>query len=298
MPSSLSPVERALRERIMHALAERASRNGGVVSRDELSALPVAGQPLRLVDQSRGIWNPSWLDATLSIVSSPDGPYQDAETADGFLRYAYRTGSTQGDNRKLRTAMELGAPLILLRKIVPKLYVPVFPVYVVSDDPSSHQFVIALDESLRFLSDPLHPSDDERRYAARIVRARLHQPEFRARVIRAYTSRCTVCTLRHPELLDAAHIIRDADEWGEPVVPNGLSLCKIHHAAYDQSLMGISPDHRVHVNRDLLEETDGPMLEHGLQAMHGRTLVLPAHPTDRPDRDRLARRFDEFLAAG
>ena len=162
-----SLAERALREQIMHVLAERAVRNGGVVSRDELSAMRVGDRKLRLIDQSRGIWNPSWLDATLSIVSSPDGPYNDTELEGGLLRYDYRAGTAQGDNRKLRAALELGVPLILLRKIETGVYVPVFPVYVVDDDQANHQFVVALDESLRFLSDPIHPTDDERRYADR-----------------------------------------------------------------------------------------------------------------------------------
>ena len=75
---------------------------------------------------------------------------------------------------------------------------------------------------------------------------------------------------------------------------NGLSLCKIHHAAYDVHLLGISPDHGIHINRALLEETDGPMLRHGLQEMHGRTLVLPSRRSDRPDRARLETRWAEF----
>jgi putative restriction endonuclease len=292
-----SLAERALRERIMNVLAERAVRNGGVVSRDELSAMRVGDRELRLIDQSRGIWNPSWLSATLSIVSSPGGPYNDTELKGGLLRYDYRAGTAQGDNRKLRAALELGVPLILLRKIETGVYVPVFPVYVVDDDQANHQFVVALDESLRFLSDPIHPTDDERRYADRIVRARLHQPEFRAKVIRAYATSCTVCSLRHAELLDAAHIVRDADDWGLPVIPNGLSLCKIHHAAYDANLMGVTPDYQVRINHEVLRETDGPMLKYGLQEMHGRNLLLPARVSDRPDPNRLAVRFDQFEAA-
>jgi putative restriction endonuclease len=40
--------------------------------------------------------------------------------------------------------------------------------------------------------------------------------------------------LREPLLLDAAHIVTDRDEQlGQPVVPNGIPLSKIHHAAFD-----------------------------------------------------------------
>ncbi|HZL07371.1 MAG TPA: hypothetical protein VFE45_18480, partial [Coriobacteriia bacterium] len=58
---------------------------------------------------------------------------------------------------------------------------------------------------------------------------------------------------------------------GTPTAPNGLALCKIHHAAYDQNMRGVSPDYRVSINREVLAEVDGPMLRRGLQEMHGRT---------------------------
>jgi putative restriction endonuclease len=74
-------------------------------------------------------------------------------------------------------------------------------------------------------------------------------------------------------------------------------MCKIHHAAFDRNLLGVSPDHRVQINRDLLEEIDGPMLRHGLQEMHGVTIQLPSRAAERPDRDRLAARFEQFLVS-
>jgi putative restriction endonuclease len=54
-----------------------------------------------------------------------------------------------------------------------------------------------------------------------------------------------------------------------------LALCKIHHAAFDQDLLGIRPDLVVVVRRDVQAATDGPMLTHGLQAMDG--VHLPRH---------------------
>jgi putative restriction endonuclease len=116
-------------------------------------------------------------------------------------------------------------------------------------------------------------------------------------LIRAYETRCTVCHLQHGELLDAAHILPDSDEAGVPHVSNGLSLCKIHHAAYDQNLLGIRPDRVVEINRDLLEERDGPMLKYGLQQMHGTTITLPRRKTERPNADALAWRYEQFKAS-
>lgn len=289
--------DRALRERIMHRLAARTASAGGFLTREELSHFEVGdGTRRRLIDTSKGIWNPRDLAASLSIVSSPDGPYEDRFVDGAYLRYDYRAGSTAGDNTKLRRAGDLGLPLILLNKI-PGGYAPVFPVYVVEDDKARRQFKVAVDESLRFLGHGSALSEVERRYAQTITRHRLHQAVFRGMVVHAYDVRCTVCELKHGELLDAAHITPDSDAEGRAVVTNGLSLCKIHHAAYDNNLLGISPDYRVQINRALLRETDGPMLKHGLQEMHGRALALPRRPADRPDRDRLATRFEVFAAS-
>jgi len=287
--------ELVLRERIMHELARLTSEQG-YVTRDQLSGLVVGDQTRRVIDVSKGIWNPRDLEATLSVVSSPDGPYDDHELDGALFRYAYRAGSVTGDNAKLRRAMELQLPIILLRKQRANVYVPLFPVYVIEDDQQRRQFVLALDELVRVLGSS--ESLVERAYAERVVKQRLHQAEFRGRVLRAYEVQCAVCNLRLGRLLEAAHIVADRDAAGDPVVTNGLSLCKIHHAAYDAELLGVTPRYVVEINHALLDAVDGPMLRHGLQEMHQRPLTVPRARGERPDPDRLAIRWDAFRAAG
>jgi putative restriction endonuclease len=290
-------VESALRVVIMDWVRERAEANGGFLHRQELLGFRLGGRDLPIIDFSRGIRNPAEFSSTLSIVSAADGPYDDVESEDGLLHYAYRAGDPwTGDNRKLRAAMETGQPLILFRKEVPNFYTPVMPVYVVDDYPEERSFVIALDEAFRFMGDVRQLDEPQRQYAVRLAKQRLHQPAFRTRVLLAYATRCAVCSLRHGSLLDAAHIVPDGNEDppGLPTTPNGLALCKIHHAAYDQNMLGVSPDYRVAINRELLEEVDGPMLKHGLQEMHGRTLTLPARRADHPDQERLHWRWSRF----
>lgn len=294
VPGSLNELE--LRRLIMNALAD-ATSDAGTVTREQLSKFDLGFETRRLIDQSRGIWNPRDLQATLSVLSTPSGPYDDAALDGSVFRYDYRAGSTDGDNRKLRRAFELELPIILLRKIGEKAFLPLFPVYVIADNIDEHHFLLGLDESLRSLSDPSNPSLTERRYIARLTKQRLHQPEFRAKVLLAYDTRCAVCQLKHGRLLDAAHIIGDAEDGGDPVVTNGLTLCKIHHASYDANMVGISPDYVVHVNIDLLDEVDGPMLKHGIQEMDHRPLTLPARRNERPDKERLSARFESFLAS-
>jgi putative restriction endonuclease len=291
-----SAAELHLRELIFRQLAELVSEHG-VVTRKQLDALQVGGQTRRIIDRNKGIWNPRDLLATLSIVSSPNGGYSDAHVGESMFAYDYQRDTTAGDNLKMRKALELGLPIVLLRKIKDGVYVPVFPAFVIADDAANRRFMIALDASLQSVSDPLHLKPIERVYAERAMKQRLHQPEFRGRVMYAYEQRCTVCTLKHGKLLDAAHIIGDDKIHGVPSVDNGLSLCKIHHAAYDANLLGISPDYVVRINSELMDETDGPMLLHGLQEMDGRGLTLPRRRVDRPSKDRLAERFEEFRTA-
>ena len=299
------PSEAALRELIIGWVLERAEANGGFVHREELLGFTHAGQRLPLIDFSRGIRNPAGFESTLAIVSSAHGPYDDVESEDGLLHYAYRSGDPfGGDNRKLRRALETETPLLFFRKEQPNIYTPVAPVYVVEDYPEERSFVIAFDEAFRYFGDLRDLPEPQRAYARRLAKQRLHQPAFRTRVIHAYQTRCAVCRLHHGALLDAAHIVPDAVGAaapapgldGKPTVDNGLALCKIHHSAYDQNMLGVSPDYRVEISMRLLAEKDGPMLRHGLQEMHGKSLHLPVRRRDAPDRDRLSWRFEQFRA--
>lgn len=290
-------VELQLRRMLFEHLAAIAD-DRGIVTRTDLESILVGGNVYKAVDRNSGIWNPSAFMATLSVISDPQSEYSDGDIGDSLYSYAYEKTSVDGKNIKMRRALDLQLPIILLRKVATSAFVPVFPVYVVDDDKPNRRFILALDESLRFVADPLHLKPVERQYAERAVKLRLHQPEFRGRILTAYERRCTVCTLRHGKLLDAAHIIGDDKPHGLPIIQNGLSLCKIHHAAYDANLLGISPDYVVRINRELMEEIDGPMLQHGLQEMDGRSLALPPRRVDLPSKVRLAERFDEFRAAG
>ena len=136
-----------------------------------------------------------------------------------------------------------------------------------------------------------------RRHYLALVQRRTGQARFRETVLDAYASKCTLCRLRHRELLDAAHIVSYA-EGGTHLVTNGLAFCKIHHAAYDSDIVGVRPDGVAEVRRDVLEETDGPMLRHGLQEVHGVRLLLPRSPALRPSVEGLERRWERFRAAG
>ena len=280
-----------------------SDRDGGLVTRADLEAFSFEGMRIPLLDQSRGIRNPSELPATLSILTTKKSPYDDTAGSEGLLRYAMRAGDPgSGDNRKLRRAFELHVPMLWFQQVIPGVFAPVMPVYLVAEEAAQRRYVVALGEDQRLAAGGLLSGDAsllERRYAERLSKQRLHQPAFRAGVMLAYERRCAICSLAHPDLLDAAHIVEDGKPGGDPVVPNGLALCKIHHAAYDRAILGISPDLKVRLNAEVLAEVDGPMLRHGLQEFHGQALrQIPKTKRDRPDPDRLSARFEAFLRAG
>ncbi|WP_196802845.1 HNH endonuclease [Cryocola sp. 340MFSha3.1] len=253
------------------------------------------------MDRQNGIWNPTGFDSTLSITRTLKGPYGDSP--DGAVqKYSYERlpdrPLNSGRNLKLRAAAASGVPLIFFQEIRPSFYLPRYPVFIVEDDPYAGYVDVAFDESLTLFGDPLRFTTEQRRYAERMVQVRLHQKSFRSRVLHAYGARCAVCTLAHDELLDAAHITADGAEDSTTAVTNGLSLCKLHHAAFDRQVIGIDGNYRVHVRADILAEADGPMLKHGLQAMDGRTLLVPRRIAEHPDSERLHRRYLEFTDWG
>jgi putative restriction endonuclease len=190
----------------------------------------------------------------------------------------------------------------LVRWIAAGWFVPVYPIWLVGEEPLEHQFVMAFDELMQAEWRPElleHPVDLalRRKYAEATVRRRLHQPVFRRRVLTAYRSQCALCRLRHEPLLDEAHIKEDADG-GQPIVPNGVTMCAIHHRAFDNNVLGIRPDYIVQIRHDILAEQDGPTLQHALQGLHGGAITLPRRAAAHPDPDLLEERFDRFLVAG
>lgn len=285
-------------------LRSQVDNHGDVLPRALLAeGLTLNGVRVPLVSP-QGIFKPQILrDAPLSITTAPNGPYDDAFGPNDLLRYRYRgTDPDHGDNRGLRFAMQERLPLIYFHGLVPGRYVAAWPVFVVADDRRGLTFTIAVDDARHIWpSTRRHAASDSsetarREYTTAAVRQRLHQRAFRERVLEAYRHQCAFCRFRHEELLDAAHIVPDADE-GEPVVPNGLALCKLHHAAFDRFFLGVRPDYVVQVRPDLLNEKDGPTLVHGIQALHGTRITVPGKPTQRPDQHFLQVRYESFRRA-
>jgi putative restriction endonuclease len=252
----------------------------------------------------QGIWKPGQLTATLSFrtVYRPEGtdrPYDDAVGTDGFYRYKMRGDDPNHyQNRALREALAERLPLIWWLGVQGGGYSTLYPIYLVDEERADLQFVVDIDAVPQ--PDIVWPSIElelDPSYRQQLTKLRLHQRPFRAAVLRVYRTSCAVCSFRHSDLLDAAHIQEDG-AGGLPVVTNGLTLCKMHHAAYDRRILGITPGYEVRINAEVLQEVDGLMLRHGIQEFHGkRLMVLPERRKDRPDRLLLESRYEALLDA-
>jgi putative restriction endonuclease len=293
-----------IRRAVFDWLTDQRQEHGETLSRVSLESFSLAGRRIPLVGP-QGIWKPAVCELPLSITTVVRSQYSDAvDEQTGTLSYAYRgTDPAHKDNAGLRTAFTENVPLVYFHSIKPGSYVASYPAFVVSDDPSNLRFTVRVDD----ISAAYASSDDQvadggadarREYVTRAVRQRLHQELFRDRVLRAYQEQCALCSLRHQELLDAAHITPDSHPEGEPVVSNGVALCKLHHAAFDRLFFAVRPDYVIEVKPSILAEHDGPMLVVGLQQIHGKVLFLPRRPADRPDPKRLEQRYADFLRAG
>ncbi|MFT3662550.1 MAG: hypothetical protein QM809_14580 [Gordonia sp. (in: high G+C Gram-positive bacteria)] len=76
----------------------------------------------------------------------------------------------------------------------------------------------------------------ERRYAERVVRQRLHQPELRKMSLEHHGTACAYCGMDVPQIVEAAHLVADS-EGGAASVENTRPMCPNHHRAFDVGLL-------------------------------------------------------------
>lgn len=281
--------ERKLREVALRWLEHRTEGGRHALSLDDLGDFDGG---FRLADSGAELWQPPGFETVLSIRDERDVSQGQVEL-DG-LRL---TPDSDVRVKQLAAAEEQRLPMIWFQSVGGGRYLPIYPLYVAGR--TGRSFLLSPDETFgRIPEEPQSALEVVmKRYVLAETKRRLHQPVFRAHILRAYGRRCAVCALGHVELLDAAHIIPDTDELGVPSVPNGMAMCKLHHSAYDSNILGITPHHKVEIAPRIMEEVDGPTLKHGLQGRHGQGLmVLPQSPFEWPDPHLLAQRYEQFRA--
>ncbi len=299
------PTDHEIRLRVFAFLSEQTAIHGEVLPWAVLSrGFELDGERVPLIGP-QGIFKPAVLpDMPISIATAPlvegrQRPYDDGIDSDGILEYRCRgTDPLHRDNVGLRLAMQRRAPLVYLYGVVKGEYLPVWPVYIVAEDRDRLLFKVDMAEGkIEGAALPEIAAEARRSYVTVVTRQRLHQATFRQRVLHAYQERCAVCRLKHAELLEAAHILPDGHPRGVPIVPNGIALCTLHHAAFDRHIFGVRPDFVIEVRQDILAEVDGPMLKHGLQEIEGAKLVVPFSPHLKPRREFIEERYGMFKKA-
>ncbi|MDO4437313.1 MAG: HNH endonuclease [Coriobacteriaceae bacterium] len=91
------------------------------------------------------------------------------------------------------------------------------------------------------------------------VKQRVNQRYFRNSLLKVYEGRCCITGISAPNLLIASHIKPWAfsDNATEKLSPtNGLLLNALHDRAFDQGLMTVTPDYRIHVSKYVKHNQD------------------------------------------
>lgn len=227
--------------------------------------------------------------------------YSDQETDEGFFRYSLQRGNPQGGgNKHLWEALEDRTPFIYFHAVAEGVYKAIWPCFVTAVHANQGFCEVVVGNTAvaattqTTVVEYAIPEAPVRRYSVRETKVRLYQATFRKNVLTAYNNRCAISGLPVVRLLDAAHITPDTETDSSTEVTNGIAMSRLHHQAFDASLLGISPDLKIVLSGKILDSSDGPLLE-ALKYCHNTKLTVPAFGDTRPDRQRLAKRFEQFL---
>ena len=137
------------------------------------------------------------------------------------------------------------------------------------------------------------PEGEERKQE---VRRRINQTFFRDTILSSYEYRCCITGINNASLLHACHIVGwKEDETNRTNPQNGLCLNVLFHKAYDENLIGISPDYEVFISEDFfgakLKEVD-KLTKDCVMSYNKRKLIMPKRFL--PDRDLLAKHFENY----
>lgn len=150
----------------------------------------------------------------------------------------------------------------------------------------------SLEESLSIDLSTL-PKGKERKQE---VIHRINQDFFRRTVLSSYRNRCCITGLNNPKLLEASHIVGwRKDEENRTNPQNGLCLNILFHKAYDENLLGISPDYEIFISERFfctpLNGIDESTVNY-ISNFNHQKLILPRRFY--PDRDLLAKHFEKY----
>lgn len=145
------------------------------------------------------------------------------------------------------------------------------------------------EEEREFIDGSEDVITQSRRYDLVELMQAYRDAQFRPRVLRAYRYQCCVCSAAL-KLVDAAHIVPVADPRSSDEVTNGIALCRLHHGAYDNGLLGVQSDFSVVLNPEKVEQLQVIGLASGLEEFRQRLparIEIPPVAETRPNADNL-----------
>ena len=271
-------------------------QSGGVITRAQPKLSPFDGHAIKLIDPSRGIRNPAMLPGDPVDPDQPPlrlrrpgrtrrlPPSTASAPATGPTRRQtanprrIRTGSPSSGCRRSRQAASYRSHRSTSSRRTPPTGNTHWPSATNCDRRSAPPH--------RWKPPTPNPSPDDACTSRRSVCASWTPT----------ADRCAICSLGHPQPLDAAHITPTATS----VVYRKsatASLCKIHHSAFDSNIVGIRPDYVVQVSLTRLRRSTGRCC--GWAGLPRTETRGSAAPAGRQARCRAtAERFAEFQRAG
>lgn len=127
---------------------------------------------------------------------------------------------------------------------------------------------------------------DEREKKLREIVERRGQPEFRNKLIIAYSGRCAVTGCDAVVTLEAAHIVPYTGLESNHVT-NGLLLRADIHTLFDLVLLGIDPD-------SMIISVASAIMTTVYAELDGKKILLPLNPVDIPNHEALQQRWERF----
>lgn len=118
-----------------------------------------------------------------------------------------------------------------------------------------------------------------------ITNVRIGQSEFKAKILRAYKNKCCISNETTPELLEAAHIQEYRNNYSNHI-QNGLLLRVDIHRLYDNRLIYIDNEYKIHISNLVTSEN--------YRQYDGKIINLPNEITEYPSKEALEMRKNEF----
>jgi putative restriction endonuclease len=118
------------------------------------------------------------------------------------------------------------------------------------------------------------------------VKKKIRDNSFKSRVLTSYANRCAFCGVQL-KLIDAAHIV-PVQHNGTDETCNGISLCALHHRAFDRNLITVNQDYQIISSEKQFDKLKEIGLEAGAERFINdlrAVIYLPPTITDRPHVD-------------